>query len=131
MQSFNSDKIQFIAIIGSVIFLLFVISLVRNKRIKEEYSLLWLFFGIVFIVISVFNNLLLIISSFIGIAYPPIAYLLILIMAIFLILIQYSVVISDLKEKNKTLTQEIGILKMKIERILSNNNKDIQNDKKT
>jgi hypothetical protein len=36
-------------------------------------------------------------------------------MAIFLILIQYSVVISDLKEKNKSLTQRIGILENKID----------------
>ena len=110
MTNFNTDKIQYFAIAGSIIFLIFVFLLVRNKKIKEEYSILWLFFGIIFFIISVWRDALILISGFIGIAYPPVAFLLILIMAIFLILIQFSVVISKLKENNKNLTQKIGLL---------------------
>jgi hypothetical protein len=110
MNNINTDKIQYFAIAGSIIFLIFVIILVRNKKIKEEYSVLWLFFGIIFFIISVWRDVLMLISGFIGIAYPPVAFLLILIMAIFLILIQFSVVISKLKENNKNLTQKIGLL---------------------
>ena len=110
MTNFNTDKIQYFAIAGSIIFLIIVFLLVRNKKIKEEYSILWLFFGIIFFIISVWRDALILISGFIGIAYPPVAFLLILIMAIFLILIQFSVVISKLKENNKNLTQKIGLL---------------------
>lgn len=110
MNNFNIDKIQYFAIAGSILFLIFVILLVRNKKIKEEYSILWFLFGIIFLVISVWRELLIQISNFIGIAYPPVAFILILIFAIFLILIQYSVVISNLKEKNKDLVQRIGLL---------------------
>jgi hypothetical protein len=117
MNNFNTDKIQYFAIAGSIVFLLFVILLVRNKKIKEEYSVLWLFFGIVFLIISLWRDLLLLISSFIGIAYPPIAFILILIFSIFLILIQYSVIISNLKEKNKNLVQRLGLLEHEIKKL--------------
>ncbi|MCX6164296.1 MAG: DUF2304 domain-containing protein [Ignavibacteriae bacterium] len=110
MNNFNIDKIQYFAIAGSVLFLIFVILLVRNKKIKEEYSILWFIFGIIFLVISVWREILIQFSNLIGIAYPPVAFILILIFAIFLILIQYSVVISNLKEKNKDLVQRLGLL---------------------
>lgn len=123
MDHVNTNRIQIFAIVGSIIFFGFVFELVRKKKIKEQYALLWLFFGVVFLIISIWRGLLEQISILLGIVYPPAAFLLILIMAIFLILIQYSVVISDLSEKNKILTQEIGILKEKIGKYLEKRKK--------
>lgn len=117
MNKFNIDKIQYFAIAGSVLFLIFVIILVRNKKIKEEYSILWFLFGIIFLIISVWREILIQFSNFIGIAYPPVAFILILIFAIFLILIQYSIVISNLKEKNKDLVQRIGLLENEMKKM--------------
>ena len=48
----NIFKMQYIAIIGSVVLLVFILNLIRRKRIKEEYSLLWLFLSFVFILFS-------------------------------------------------------------------------------
>jgi hypothetical protein len=99
LQNMHSARIQ-------------IIELIRKRKIKEEYGLLWIVFGIIFIVIAVWNKGLEVISWLLGIFYAPAAFLLILIVAIFLILIQYSIVISRLNEKNKILAQELGILKM-------------------
>ena len=41
----------------------------------------------------------------------------ILLMAIFLILIEFSIIISKLADRNKSLAQEIGLLKQKLENI--------------
>jgi hypothetical protein len=112
LQNMHSARIQIFAIIGSIMFLVFIIELIRKRKIKEEYGLLWIVFGIIFIVIAVWNKGLEVISWLLGIFYAPAAFLLILIVAIFLILIQYSIVISRLNEKNKILAQELGILKM-------------------
>ncbi|MCX6122172.1 MAG: DUF2304 domain-containing protein [Ignavibacteriales bacterium] len=110
-------RVQFFAIIGSISIFLFVIELIRKKRIREQYSLLWFFFGIVFIVLSIWEEGLARIAHFIGIAYPPAALLLILVIAIFLILIQFSVIISRLSDKNDKLVQEVALLKGEIEKI--------------
>lgn len=117
MESFsnvNIFRMQIIAIAGSVILFLFILNLIRRKRIKEEYSLLWVFFGIVFIVLSLWRQGLDYIAIAIGVAYPPTAILLIFLMAMFMILIQFSIIISRLSDANKTLCQEIGLMKMEL-----------------
>ena len=116
-ENIHPSRIQILAIIGSVLFLIFIIELIRKRKIKDEYGLLWIFFGVVFIVISVWRQGLEVLSRLLGIFYTPAAFLLILIMAILMILIQYSLVISRLSENYKVLTQQIGILRLELEEL--------------
>ncbi len=111
------NRIQVFSIIGSVLLLIFVLKLIRRKKLKEEYSLLWLGFGIIFILLSIVRPLLEIVASAIGIIYAPAALLLILVISIFFILIQFSIVISKLADSNKNLIQEVGILKTEVKKL--------------
>jgi len=106
-----------LAIIGSILFLIFIIELIRKRKIKEEYGLLWIFFSLVFIVISLWRQGLEVLSRLLGIFYAPAAFLLILIIAMLLILIQYSLVISRLSEHYKALNQQIGILRLELKEL--------------
>lgn len=110
-------RIQVFSIIGSLLLFLFILRLVKRKKLKEEYSLLWLGFGFIFILLSVFKPLLEIVANLLGILYAPAALLLILITSVFFILIQFSVVISKLAESNKNLIQEVGILKTELKKM--------------
>ena len=116
--SFDPHRIQFLAIAGSVGLLLFILELIRRKRIRENHSLLWLFFGAVFMFFSIWRRGLEVMANLMGIAYPPTAFLLILVMALFVILIQFSIITSDLTEKNKKMAQEIGLLKERLREML-------------
>jgi hypothetical protein len=111
------SQIQIVAITVSLLLFLFIMYLIRSQRLKEEYSLLWIFFSVIFIVFSFWRNGLDYISDFLGVAYPPAALFMILLMAIFLILIEFSIIISKLSNKNKTLAQEIGLMKYEIEKL--------------
>jgi hypothetical protein len=115
MESVQVFRIQVLAIVGSILLIIFILELIRRKRLKEEFSILWLGMGIVFLVISLFRRLLDKFSYLVGIGYPPAALFLILIMGLTVILIHFSVAISELKEANKRLTQELGLLKKEIE----------------
>lgn len=116
--SFDPHRIQFLAIAGSVALLLFILELIRRKRIRENHSLLWLFIGTVFMFFSIWRRGLEVLANLMGIAYPPTAFLLILVMALFVILIQFSIITSDLTEKNRKMAQEIGLLKEKVRELL-------------
>lgn len=105
---------QYIAIAASISLFLYIIFLVRNQRIKEEYSLLWLFFSVVFMFFSVWRDGLEYFAHLIGIAYPPAALFIILLLAIFLILIEFSRIISRLTDRNISLAQEVALLKMEV-----------------
>lgn len=114
---FITNRIQVFSIIGSLFWFVFILKLVKRKRLKEEYSLLWLGFGFIFIALSIFRPLLEVVAGAVGIIYAPAALLLILVLAVFFILIQFSVVISKLAEGNKNLIQEVGILKAELKKL--------------
>jgi hypothetical protein len=113
----NISQIQIVAIAVSLLLFLFIMYLIRSQRLKEEYSLLWIFFSLVFIIFSFWRSGLDYISEFLGVSYPPAALFMILLMAVFLILIEFSIIISRLADKNKSLAQEIGLLKHTLKNI--------------
>jgi len=118
-EGIDINRVQYIAIAVSILLFSFILWLIRSKKIKEEYSLLWIFFSLVFVVFSLWRGALETFAFQLGIAYPPAALFLILLMAIFLILIQFSIIISKLADNNKTLAQEIALLKFEIEQLYS------------
>ncbi len=124
----NIQITQYIAIVASVGLFFYITYLVRNKRIKEEYSLLWLFSSIVFMFFSFWRSGLEFFAKLVGIAYPPAALFIILLLAVFLILINFSRIISRLTDRNVTLAQEVGILKMEIEKMKKKEEEEKEED---
>ena len=113
----NINIIQYLSIAGSIVIFFLVLELVRRKKIKEQYALLWLFFSCVFIFFAIWRDALDYLAHSIGIAYAPSAFLLILVMAVYLILIQFSIIISKLSNELKESIQEISILKYEIDKM--------------
>jgi hypothetical protein len=111
MQTIVHNRIQIFAIMGSISLFLLIVRLIQRRRLKEEFALLWLLIFLSFVVISLFKPILELIAKVAGIYYPPAALLLLLILGITIILIHYSTVISKLSEQNKTLIQEVALIK--------------------
>jgi hypothetical protein len=112
-------KIQIISIVGSLIFTVFVLELIRRKKLKEAYALIWLIMGIFFIILASWVQGLGYVSKIIGIEYPPATLFLFLLITMILILIQFSVIISRQTDKIKNLTQELALLKEKVSRLMA------------
>jgi len=115
--AFNPNQVQYIAIAFSCLLFVVILYLIRKRRIKEEYSLMWLLFSLLFIGFSFWRHGLDVISGFLGIAYPPAALFMILLMAVFLIMIEFSMIISKLSDRNKVLAQEIGLLHFELNKV--------------
>lgn len=107
------QTIQIVSIIGSLIFFITIIELIRKKKLKEAYAIIWLFFAILFLFFSIWRKALDYISALFGIYYPPALLFLLLIVTLLLVVIQISVVISKQNEQIKNLAQEIALLKAK------------------
>ena len=114
---FGAHQFEIVAFICSLCFMFFIIESIRKQLIKEAYSLIWIFMGTILIVLSLAPQVLKLVSDFIGIAYPPYTLSLVLITAILLILVQYSIVISKQTERIKELTQELGLLAEKLSKM--------------
>ncbi|MHB8173803.1 MAG: DUF2304 domain-containing protein [Nitrospirota bacterium] len=111
------DRIAFLAILGSVALLAFIFELVRRRRLKEKYSLVWLLTALALLAVSVIPGLLDTFGKFLGIYYSPTAFFLLAFFFLTLIALQFSVVISKLSERNKILSQEIALLRQRMEEL--------------
>jgi len=103
-----------IALIGFTIFIT-VIELVRRKKFREELSLVWLFIGVAIIILSSFGDRIIDpIAIFLGLPYPPVLIFIVFLFFFLLAMIYFTMVISDIKSKNKELSQKIALLEYKI-----------------
>jgi len=108
------------AVGASLIVLLFILELVRQRRLREEYSLLWLGTAAVMIVLSVWRDLLHSLAQAVGIVYPPNLLFLLAAMFLLVILLYFSTVITKLTQENKEIAQEVALLRYEIERLAQN-----------
>ncbi len=108
------DLVKILAILGSGSVLFVVIELIRRGRLKEKYSLLWLFAGGVLLVFSSSRYLLEYVARLLGVFYPPSLLFLLAFLFLLLITLHFSVVVSGLSEKNKQLAQEVALLRQEL-----------------
>lgn len=110
-------RLTLLAVFGSLLLLVGIFELVRRKRLKEKYSLLWLLTAAVLVALAASKDLRHAVSYAMGINYPPSAFFLLAFLFLMLIMIQFSVVISNLSAKNRILAQEVALLKLRIEEL--------------
>ena len=103
-------RTNIVIIISSTATLLFVLELVRRRKLREEYSWLWLLTGIVYLLVTLWAGLGDWVTDVIGTNSVPIAFAFIGLQFIVIISIQYSVRLSHLTTQIKDLSQEIAIL---------------------
>jgi len=104
-------RITILSVLVSAVLLFYILEMVRRRRLREEYSILWLAGGVIILVFSLKQDWLIWASDAAGIYYPPSFLFLIGMLFILLILIHFSITISKLYQMNKKMAQEIAHLK--------------------
>jgi len=97
--------------------LLVVINLVRTKKVKEEYALLWLFMAATLVIAPLLIDAIDWVSFRIGISYPPAFMIVLALICFVLIFFQITVTISRFSDQIKTLTQELGLARKRIKEL--------------
>jgi len=109
-------RISVAAAIGSLLLLLIVLELIRGRRLKERYALLWLATGLVLLVLSLWRGGLNTIAGWLGVSgYPPAILFAAAIMFVIAVLLHYSTVLSKLTDDNVLLAQEVALLRTRID----------------
>ena len=104
-------RVSLVGVIASVLLILIVLELVRGRRLKERYALLWLATGAVLLVLSAWRGGLNTIASWLGVtSYPPAVLFAVATLFILLVLLHYSTVISRLTDENVDLAQRVALL---------------------
>jgi len=109
-------KQQIFSILISVIVFILTIDLVRKKRLREEYSLLWLATSSAMIILILRYDWLLALTKLIGAVLPTTTLFLGSILFLVLLSVQFSIKISKLSDQVKDLVQENALLRYEFER---------------
>jgi hypothetical protein len=108
-------KVSLAATAASVILVLVVFELIRSRRLREQYALLWLATGIVLVILSAWRGGLNTIAGWLGVrGYPPAVLFAVGLMFVILVLLHYSTVISRLADQNVVLAQKLALLETKL-----------------
>ena len=108
-------RVSIVAAVASVLLLLFVFELIRSRRLRERYALLWLLTGFVVLALSLWREGLNTIAGWVGVqTYPPAALFAIAALFILGVLLHYSTVISKLSDQNVILAQRVALLEAEL-----------------
>lgn len=111
---------QIFSILVSLAVFFFTIDLVRKKRLREEYSLLWLGTSVLMIVLIIRYEWLLALTRLIGAVLPTTTLFLCSILFLILLAVQFSMKISALSNQVKDLVQENALLRYEFEQCCKN-----------
>ena len=114
------------AISASIAALILVLELVRRRRLREEYSLLWLAIAFAMLILSTWRELLHWVSRQVGIAYPPNLLFLMATLFILILLLYFSTVITRLSQENKDIAQEVALLRHEVAVLRAEHNRNEQ-----
>lgn len=110
-----NSQVQIAAIAGSVAVMAVVFQLIRRRRLREEYAILWFLGSAALIAVSLWRSSLDWAARVLGVAYPPSVLLLAAIGLGFLVAIHFSMSLTQLAEQNKRIAQELALLRHRFE----------------
>jgi hypothetical protein len=102
-------------VIASLVLVGVILELIRSRRLRERYALLWLLTGLVLLALSAWRGGLNTIAGWAGVTgYPPAVLFAVGLLFIILVLLHYSTVISKLADQNTVLAQRIALLEARL-----------------
>ena len=109
-----SLRMQVFSIVAVVLFLVSLVALLRKNRLELKYSLLWLFSGLVMLLLAFFPGLLDRFAQFIGVYSSVNALFAVLIFCGVLVMISLTSIVSKEKREIVRLTQEVGMMENRL-----------------
>jgi hypothetical protein len=103
------------AVIVSLAIFVVIITLVRNRKLKAEYSWLWLLAGLTIFVLVVWYDLLVKLTALIGAVEPTTTLFIFGIIFLIFVSLHFAIKLSQLSDQLKNLAQKISLLEAKID----------------
>jgi len=112
-----SLRIQIIIGVATLIFFLYIINMVRIRRVELKYALIWYLICIVLLLLDIFPETLDWLTAVLGIDMP--IHMLFFLGIAFILLFLYAVtlVITNENRRTKRLIQEVGLLNHRVKEL--------------
>ena len=98
------------SIVVGLSILIIILELIRRRKLREEYSWLWIITGIIIFLLSAFDPLFIFLAHLLRAKAPTSVVYILGIIFLVLLNLHFSISISNLKTRLKELTQKIALL---------------------
>ncbi len=104
-------KVSLVAVAASLLLLVVVFELIRSRRLRERYALLWVLTGFVLLALSAWRGGLNTLAGWVGVeTYPPAVLFAVALLFVLAVLLHYSTVLSKVTDQNVILAQRLALL---------------------
>ena len=107
----------------SLLLLILILELVRRRRFKERYALLWLATAGCGVIVGLFPGIIVWLSKVMHVQFLTVFFVLAFLFLLGLVL-SFSIVISSLSEQNRELAQELALLANRLKETETRNGTD-------
>lgn len=104
-----SGALRILMILGAVFLMVFMIKKIRQAKVKIEYTVFWIIFSGILVLMGIFPQLFYWVSELLGFQAPINMIYLVIIFVLIVKLFLISVQISRLENKVDSLTQQVAI----------------------
>ena len=111
------------ALLISMSIFLFILEMVRRKKLREEYSVLWLTTAVAMLVLILKYDWLVALTDLIGAGLPTSTLFLGSIIFLMLIAVQFSIKLSSLTDRVKKLALHNALLELELARLRGEQNR--------
>lgn len=107
-----------IALVFGVLTVGVIVSMLRHRQMREKYATSWAIVAGGVLVLAIFPDLLGWAATLVGVAVPLNLLYFVGGLALLIICVQFSVELSSLEEKTRTLAEELALLRAEVDRAL-------------
>lgn len=101
--------LRVILIIGAVLLMIFMLKRIRQSKLKIEYTIFWIVFSAILVVMGLFPKVFYRISDFFGFQSPINMIYLVILFVLIVKMFFMTIQISQLENKIDSLTQQVAI----------------------
>jgi len=103
------DLLRIILIVGSILFLIFLIISIKKSKLSNDIATLWIIFSLIILVLAIFPEIIVVIVKGLGIDSPVNGVYLIFIALLLALSFVLFAKVSTLENKLNDLAQKVGI----------------------
>jgi len=103
------------AIAGAVVTLLFMVELLRRRRLREKYAALWISVAVFVVIAALFPSLLERVAALVGVTLPINLVFFVALLLLLIVCVQLSAEVSTLEHETQTLAEEVALLRNRVE----------------
>jgi hypothetical protein len=110
-----SPRLTIVTVVVAIAALVLVFELLRRRRLREKYAVIWVLISVATLVLAVFPRLLVMVSALVGISTPSNMLFLASLVVLFAVSLQLSREVGLLEEQTRRLAEETGALRLRLD----------------